>query len=103
MLKLFPFVAALVISLPLHAEPAPPPAANSQAMSEGVVQGVDAAAGKIILKHGPLANLGMGPMTMMFRAQPPELLAKIKTGDKVKFHAERVGGVFVVTALEKAQ
>ncbi|MDP9646758.1 Cu/Ag efflux protein CusF [Paraburkholderia caledonica] len=35
-------------------------------MSHGEVQKVDAAAGKLTIRHGPLENLGMGPMTMVF-------------------------------------
>ncbi len=106
MIKLIPFFAALAIAMPLHAEPATPPAASSAAtapMSDAVVRKVDAAAGKITLKHGPIADLDMPPMTMVFRVQPPELLNKVKAGDSVKFRAEDIGGNLTVTAIEKAQ
>jgi len=36
-------------------------------MSHGEVRKVDAAAGKLTIRHGPLENLGMGPMTMVFK------------------------------------
>jgi Cu/Ag efflux protein CusF len=105
MTRLIPLLAALAITLPLHAEPAMPPAASTAAaapMSEGVVRKIDAATGKITLKHGPITNLGMPPMTMVFRAQPPELLKKVKAGDTVRFRAEDIGGNYTVTAIEKA-
>ena len=106
MMKLVPLIAALVLPMALHAEPASPPAASPAAaapMSDAVVRKIDTAAGKITLKHGPIANLDMPPMTMVFRVQPPTLLDKVKVGDTVKFRAEHIGGQMVVTAIEKAQ
>jgi Cu/Ag efflux protein CusF len=71
-------------------------------MSDGVVRKIDAANGKLTLRHGPLVNLDMPGMTMVFRVRSPELLSGIKVGDAVKFHAEYVDGVFIVTALQVA-
>ena len=70
--------------------------------SRGVVRGVDREAGKVKLKHGPIPKLDMPGMTMVFRVRSPELLKGIKVGDAVKFHAEYVDGVFIVTALQAA-
>jgi len=106
MIKLIPILAVLAVGMPLHADPTTQPAAASAAtapMSDAVVRKVDTAAGKITLKHGPIANLDMPPMTMVFRVQPPELLNKVKAGDSVKFRAEDIGGNITVTAIEKAQ
>lgn len=83
-----------------HAGPAK---AAPAAYSEGTVKKVDKAAGKITISHGPLANLDMPPMTMAFATAQPAMLDKVKAGDKIRFVAERVGGVFTVTALEVAQ
>ena len=102
MKKLIPLLAALAIASPLHAEPVTPPAAQASAMSEGVVRKIDTANAKITIKHGPLANLNMPPMTMVFRAQPPELLKGLKAGDAVKFHVEQINGAYVVTAIQPA-
>ena len=102
MKRLIPLLAALAIATPLCAAPVTPPAAQASAMSEGVVRKIDPVNAKITLKHGPLANLDMPPMTMVFRVQPPELLSGIKVGDKVKFHAESVNGVFTVTTIQAA-
>ena len=97
-----PLLAALAVASPLHAEPVTPPAAQASAMSEGVVRRIDAANAKITLKHGPIVNLDMPPMTMVFRVQPPELLGGIKVGDKVRFHAEDIDGAYTVTAIQPA-
>ena len=102
MKKLIPLLAALAIATPLYAQPVSPPAAQASVMSEGVVRKIDTAAGKITLKHGPIVNLDMPGMTMVFRVRSPELLSGIKVGDAVKFHAEYVDGVFIVTALQVA-
>ena len=97
-----PLLAALAISAPIYAEPVAPPAAQASAMSEGVVRKIDAANAKVTLRHGPIVNLDMPPMSMVFRVQPPELLSGIKVGDKVKFHAEDIDGAYTVTAIQPA-
>ena len=104
-MKLIPLLTTLVIAMPLYAETAPSPAPTAAAapMSDGMVRRIDPAAGKITLKHGPIVNLDMPPMTMVFRVQPPELLNKVKAGDTVKFRAEDIGGAYTVTAIEKVQ
>jgi len=43
-----------------------PAAAAAAPMSEGEIKKIDTAAGKLTIKHGPLENLGMEPMTMVF-------------------------------------
>jgi Cu/Ag efflux protein CusF len=97
--KLIPLLTALTIAAPLHAEPATPPVAQASVMSEGVVRKIDAVNGKITLKHGPIANLDMPAMTMVFRVRPIELLSAVKEGDSVRFHAEQIDGVISVTAI----
>lgn len=78
-------------------------AASTAKMSEGAVRKVDKAAGKITIAHGPLENLGMPAMTMAFRAGNAAMLDQVKTGDRIRFVAERVDGVFTVTQLEVAR
>jgi len=70
---------------------------------KGEVVKVDKAAGKITLKHGPIKNLDMDSMTMVFRVVDPTLLDKVKAGDKIEFEADRVNGAITVTKLEKAR
>ncbi len=72
------------------------------ALAEAEVRKVDKPAGKITLKHGEIRNLDMPPMTMVFGVKDKALLDVAKTGDKVKFSAEKVGGQYIVTAIEVA-
>lgn len=68
-------------------------------LSEGVIRKVDAAAGKVTIRHGELANLGMPPMTMTFGSNR-SMLKNYRVGDKVQFRAERSDeGALVVTRM----
>lgn len=69
-------------------------------MSSGEVKKIDKETQKITLKHGPIKNLDMPGMTMVFKAADPSLLDKVKAGDTVKFSAEDQGGTLAVTAIE---
>ena len=73
-----------------------------QPQSNGEIKKVDKEAGKITIKHGRLANLGMAPMTMVFQVKDPAMLEQVKAGDKVKFAAEKINGALTVTALQGA-
>lgn len=74
--------------------------ADATALSSGEVQKIDKATGKLTIQHGPLANLNMPGMTMVFKAADPAMLDQAKPGDQVRFRAEMVNGVFTVTKLE---
>ena len=73
---------------------------HSSTLAEGLVKKVDKTHGKLTFKHGPLANLEMPGMTMVFRVQDANWLDQVKTGDTIRFLADRVNGVFTVTTLE---
>ncbi|MCC8405615.1 copper-binding protein [Paraburkholderia sp. MMS20-SJTN17] len=70
-------------------------------MSHGEVKKVDTAAGKLTIKHGPLENLGMDAMTMVFKVKDPAMLSQVKVGDRIDFVAEEVNGALTVTKLQK--
>lgn len=72
-----------------------------QALSQGEVKKVDAEQGKMTIKHGPLENLGMPSMTMVFRVPDAGLLGGIKPGDMIRFKAEKIDGSFAVTQVER--
>lgn len=76
---------------------------HGNAPSTGEVRKVDKAAKKITIKHGPLQNLEMPPMTMVFQVKDPAMLDQVKAGDKVKFQAEKVGGALTVTQIAPAK
>ena len=110
MTKLLPavFLAAAMFAPWVHAneEHHKPAAGASQAaesLSEGEVRKVDKDAQKITVRHGPLANLDMPAMTMIFQVKDPAMLDKVKAGDKVKFRAEKVGGAFTIMQIDAAE
>jgi Cu(I)/Ag(I) efflux system periplasmic protein CusF len=70
--------------------------------TEGEVKKIDKAQGKITLKHGEIKNLDMPPMTMVFRVSDARMLDDVAVGDKVRFAADKVGGNYTVTTLNKA-
>ena len=105
--NIFVVAAALVVPLsalagdkPGHAQPAA--VQDSTQSTEGEVRKVDTEQGKVTLKHGPIENLGMAPMTMIFRASDPAMLTKLKVGDKVKFKADRLNGAITITEIAPA-
>ena len=46
------------------------------------------------LRHGPMPNLDMPAMTMVFKVADPKMLDGLKEGDKVKFAADKVNGAY---------
>lgn len=78
------------------------PAAADAQMIDGLVKKVDTSAGKVTLSHGPLPNLGMPAMTMVFRVKDAVWLDQMKVGDKIRFMADKVNGAFTVVHFEAA-
>ena len=72
------------------------------AMSDGLVKKVDSGQGKITLGHGPLENLGMPAMTMVFHVADPTMTTKVKVGDKVKFRAVKATAGLTIERIETA-
>lgn len=72
----------------------------AQPLSEGEVRKVDREANKITIKHGPLVNLDMPGMTMVFQVRDPALLDRAKAGDKVKFRVEKEGAQYFVVSID---
>ena len=68
-------------------------------MSDGEIKKVDKDTGRLTIKHGPLENLGMPGMTMVFGVKDVSALDVLKAGDKIKFVAEKLEGRYVVTQL----
>lgn len=74
-------------------------AASDQVMTTGEVKRVDAAQGKLTIKHGEIANLGMPSMTMVFDLVDKNQLSSINKGDKVVFHVKMDGQRMVITEI----
>lgn len=103
-MKLVHIIAAATFamaSLGSHAQSASASAAaNAAPQSEGEVRKIDKDQAKVTLRHGPLQNLDMPAMTMVFKAADPKLLEGLKEGDKVRFTAARVNGAIAVTVIQ---
>lgn len=84
------------------ARPASAPAAPAALpLADGKVTQLDPAQGLIVLRHGELPALAMGPMTMGFQVADPALLRGLKVGDRVRFQAAMVGGEATITQLRR--
>jgi Cu/Ag efflux protein CusF len=79
------------------------PGAADTALSVGEIKKIDKDTGKLTIQHGPLTNLNMPGMTMVFKAQNPSMLEQVKVGDNIHFQAENVNGSLTVTRLESAK
>lgn len=108
-MKLIPYVAVCIAALAVqpvladdahHKKPHAAAAPGAVAMAEGEVRKVDKEAKKITLKHGPIVNLDMPGMTMVFQVADPAMLEQVKAGDKVKFSADKAGGGYALTKIE---
>ncbi len=75
------------------------PSNNTLPLADGIVQKIDPQTGKITLAHDAIPNLKMPPMTMPYQMQNPALLKNVQVGNKVKFSADKVRGVYTVTHL----
>ena len=70
----------------------------------GTVKSVDAAKGKLVIDHEPIAALKWPRMTMDFQLADKAMAEKVKAGEKVHFTlapGEKKGG-YVITAIEPA-
>jgi len=79
------------------------PAANPAAKSpvvDGEVRRVDKDAKKLTIRHGPITNLDMPAMTMVFQVKDRAMLDQVKAGDKIRFVVEKSSGAYTVTHLE---
>ena len=98
-------VAALLIALAMAATPAlatAQAATGSADVAQAEVRKVDREPPRLTLRHGEIKSLDMPPMTMVFRVQPPELIERVKTGDRIRFRAEKIDGRYTVTWIEAA-
>ena len=94
--------AARPASASAPAAPASAPAAPAALpLADGKVTQLDPAQGLIVLRHGELPALAMGPMTMGFQVADPALLRGLKVGDRVRFQAAMVGGEATITQLRR--
>ncbi|CAM5192465.1 Cu/Ag efflux protein CusF OS=Castellaniella defragrans OX=75697 GN=HNR28_000165 PE=4 SV=1 [Castellaniella defragrans] len=71
-----------------------------QARAQGTVVRIDAAHGRIAIRHGAISALELPAMTLFYHIDPA-LLKGVSVGDRVSFTAERANGQYRIVALEK--
>lgn len=76
---------------------------SESSMSEGTVKKVDMAAGKVTVAHGPLPNLKMPAMTMVFRVKDAAWLDRMQVDSTIRFQADSINGVFTIVRFEPAK
>ena len=77
--------------------------ADQSELSEGEITRWDARTLKVTLRHGEIKNLGMPPMTMVFRVNDASMLAPFRPGDKVRFRVEQISTGYFITRMEAAR
>lgn len=76
-------------------------AQSGMPMTTGTVTKIDTKWNKVTIDHGPLENLDMPAMKMVFNVADPAMLEGLSEGTEVEFHAERMNGKLTVTELKR--
>jgi len=63
---------------------------------EAEVRRVDRSNRRVSLRHGPIPNLEMGGMTMVFQLSDPALLEQLQQGQRIRFSAALIQGEYTV-------
>lgn len=95
-----------VAASPVWADSAPDAAASaakSLPPARGTVLEVDRQAGTVLVKHGPIASLGMDAMTMEFVVPDRRLLASLRPGDELRFQAAYRNGDYLLTQAQRVK
>ena len=89
-------MGAFVVPAFSHDDPNEP----QRYITTGEVQKVDMKTHTITLKHEPIKNLGAPAATKAFPVKNPDMLKKVKPGDKVLFSARNINGTVMISTLE---
>lgn len=92
MIRIFTFLTALLLGSAALADTHPE-------MSTGTVTAIDTKWNRVTLDHGPLVNLDMPAMTMVFQLADPAMLEGLNEGSEIRFVADRVAGKLTVTEI----
>ncbi|AOG24934.1 copper-binding protein [Acidovorax sp. RAC01] len=93
---------AVPAAVPAAPAAATAPATSASDLSEGEVVRWDPRTSKVTLRHGPIKNLDMPPMIMVFVVKDTTNAAAITPGAKLRFRAEQQQGAYVLTRVEPA-
>jgi Cu(I)/Ag(I) efflux system protein CusF len=108
---LLPLAFAVSVAAPAQVAPSPampgrPASASApapQTLASGEVLEVDKQDQRVLLKHGPIQNLGMDAMTMEFSVPDRKLLESLRPGDKIRFAAIWKAGDYELTRIERVK
>lgn len=76
------------------------PVFAQEGSGSGEIRRIDPQAGKITIKHGPISELELPAITLVYQIDVA-LLTGLQPGDKIKFKARRVNGQYVVVEVSK--
>ena len=96
-------MSSVLLGFDPHLRIEKPGGLSTAELADGEVRKVDKDNKKLTLKHGPLKNLDMPGMTMVFQVSDDAMLEKVQPGDKVRFKAEKIDGKLTVTRIEAAR
>ena len=69
-------------------------------MSQGTITKINEKWNRLTIDHGPLENLEMEAMTMVFEVVDPAMMEGLSEGQEITFMADRVKGKLTVTEIE---
>jgi Cu(I)/Ag(I) efflux system protein CusF len=92
--------AAAICAFTLAISPLAALAAGDGPMVDGTITEVRPG-GEFTIKHGPIPNLDMAAMTMVFKVNELKMAKGIKKGDKIKMHVEDKDGKLTIMHLKK--
>ncbi|SOY61095.1 copper-binding protein [Cupriavidus taiwanensis] len=97
------FAAGSMDGHSMHGMDSKAPAASKQSSQPvpAEIKKIDASAGKVTLKHGPIENLGMSAMTMAFPVKDRASLKNFKEGDSVSVTFDKVDGKPTVIDMQR--
>lgn len=108
--RLFAVALAAAFALGVHAEEPPfdPTAAftsmpHGNSLNAAKVREVQPNVARVTLEHEPLPQLAMPAMTMRFHVANPAALRALQPGDRVRFRAENVNGLWLVSEIKPAR
>ena len=81
----------------------PAQTSSDATMVDGVVKKIDKTAGKVTVSHGPLSNLKMPAMTMVFRVKDAAWLDRMQVDSTIRFQADSINGVLTIVRFESAK
>ncbi len=98
--RLHTLAAAFLIAMGTAGATPPALAQAESGRGEGEVRKIDREQAKITLRHGPIPEMKMSAMTMVFRVKDPKLLDAVKEGQQVRFALIREKGAFWLESVE---